>query len=173
MEIIIREATENDLPDILEIYNDAILNTTAVYDYKPHTLSMRQKWFAEKITSGIPVLVAQVGHRIAGFASYGQFRAWAAYKYSMEHSVYVHPEFRRQGIAMKLLEELFGLAREKEIRTIIAGIDAENIPSIHLHRNLGFNEVGHFQAVGYKFGKWLDLKFFQLILDNTFQPNEN
>ncbi len=173
MDIIIRLATEKDLAGILEIYNDAIVTTTAVYNYKPHTMEMRKKWFEDKVKSNIPVLVAEGNNQVAGFASYGPFRAWRAYKYSIEHSVYVHPHFRQQGIAKKLLHELIGTAKQKEVHTIIAGIDANNLISIYLHKQFGFEEIAHFKEVGYKFGKWLDLKFYQLILQNSFQPREN
>lgn len=173
MDVIIRTATKKDLPGILEIYNDAILNTTAVYDYKPHTPAMREKWFEDKVKAGIPVLVAEQDKRVAGFASYGQFRAWAAYKYSVEHSVYVHPDFRRQGIAKKLVLELIEIAKQRNVHTIIAGIDADNAISINLHKVLGFKETGHFAEVGYKFGRWLDLAFLQLILKSNFTPDEN
>jgi L-amino acid N-acyltransferase YncA len=126
MATIIREATPADLPGILFIYNDAILNTTAVYDYRPHTLEMREKWLEEKKADGIPVFVAVDDEEVVGFASYGKFRAWAAYKYSVEHSVYVHPDYRRTGIAKVLLSQLIDAARNKEVHTIIAGIDAQN-----------------------------------------------
>ena len=172
MEIIIRDATEKDLQSILEIYNDAIANTTAVYDYKPHTMEMRKKWFTDKILNDIPVLVAETNDQIVGFTSYGAFRAWAAYKYSIEHSVYVHPDFRQQGIAKKLLSALIEIVKQKNVHTIIAGIDANNEVSIHLHKQFGFTETGNFKQVGYKFGKWLDLKFMQLILENNLKPNE-
>jgi len=169
----IRNATEDDLPGILEIYNDAIINTTAVYDYRPHTLDMRMAWFKEKKEKGIPVFVADNNGQVAGFASYGPFRAWAAYKYSVEHSVYVHTAFRRQGIAKQLMQVLIEHIKQKEIHTVVAGIDANNAVSIHLHSQLGFVEAGHFKQVGYKFGKWLDLTFMQLILKNNLQPKEN
>jgi len=169
----IRKATENDLQGILDIYNDAIINTTAVYNYKPHTLEMRKVWFNEKVEKGIPVFVADDNGQVVGFASYGAFRAWAAYKYSVEHSVYVHTAFRRKGIAKQLMLTLIESVNQKEIHTMIAGIDADNAISIHLHKQLGFEEAGHFKQVGYKFGKWLDLIFMQLILENNLQPTEN
>jgi L-amino acid N-acyltransferase len=172
MDYIIRNATENDLKGILEIFNHAILNTTAVYDYNPHTIEMRKKWFDDKMSSNIPVLVAELNNRIAGFASYGPFRAREAYKYSVEHSVYVHLDFRKQGIASGLLQQLMDEAKQKEIHTIIAGIDAENAISIHLHQKFGFEQTGHLKQVGYKFGKWLDLVFMQLILADNFTPND-
>jgi len=173
METIIRQATVNDMQGILDIYNDAIINTTAVYQYETHTLAMRVEWFEDKVKKDIPVWVADVNGHIAGFASYGPFRAWQAYKYTIEHSVYVHPNFRRQGIAKILLQQLIDDVRQKPIHTIIAGIDADNAGSINLHQQFGFEETAHFKQVGYKFGKWLDLKFFQLILQNNLQPNDD
>src|SRR5476651_1206633 len=173
METIIRKANVNDMQGILDIYNDAIINTTAVYQYETHTLAMRLEWFEDKLKKDIPVWVAEVDGSIAGFASYGPFRAWQAYKYTIEHSVYVHPNFRRRGIAKILLQQLINEVRQKPIHTIIAGIDADNAGSINLHQQFGFEETAHFKQVGYKFGKWLDLKFFQLILQNSFQPNED
>lgn len=172
-QLILENALEQDLPGILEIYNDAILNTTAVYQYQPHTLDMRKKWFREKEAFGLPVFVARLQDQVAGFATWGPFRAWPAYKYSIEHSVYVHPSFRRHGIATELLNHLIGVARQREVHAVIAGIDADNSVSIHLHKQFGFIQVGHFKEVGYKFDRWLDLVFMQLILDNPFQPNED
>jgi L-amino acid N-acyltransferase len=168
----IREANKTDLQQILDIYNDAIVNTTAVYEYKPHTLEMRQQWFDDKLIKGIPVFVADIENTVVGFTSYGPFRAWPAYKYSIEHSVYVHREFRNQGIARKLLIHLIDIVKNKDVHTIIAGIDADNSASIHLHKQLGFEDAGHFNQVGYKFGKWLNLTFFQLVLDNDLQPKD-
>ena len=172
MQPIIRQATTADMQGILDIYNDAIINTTAVYQYQTHTLPMRLEWFEDKVKKGIPVWVAVIGGHIAGFASYGPFRAWQAYKYTIEHSVYVHPNFRRRGIARILLQVLIDHAGTQPIHTIIAGIDADNEGSISLHRQFGFEETAHFKQVGYKFDKWLDLKFFQLILQNNLQLEE-
>jgi phosphinothricin acetyltransferase len=170
--MVIRSATSSDLPAILDIYNDAIINTTAVYDYKPHTLEMRQKWFDDKMEKGIPVYVADINDAVVGFTSYGPFRAWPAYKYSVEHSVYVHTAFRNQGIARKLLIELIEAVKTKNVHTMIAGIDGDNAASIHLHKQLGFDDAGYFREVGYKFGKWLNLRFLQLILNNNLHPTE-
>ena len=170
--MLIREAKRTDLQEILDIYNDAIINTTAVYEYKPHTLEMRNQWFDDKLNRGIPVLVAEVNGKVVGFTSYGPFRAWPAYKYSIEHSVYVHRDFRNQGIAKKLLIYLIDIVKTKDVHTIIAGIDADNSASIHLHKQLGFEDAGHFSQVGFKFGKWLNLAFFQLIISNDLQPKD-
>ncbi|WP_225976244.1 GNAT family N-acetyltransferase [Mucilaginibacter ginsenosidivorax] len=170
-DLIIRQASIKDAGDILDIYNDAILNTTAVYSYEPHTINMRLEWLEEKKRNNIPVFVAEADGKVAGFASYGPFRAWAAYQYTIEHSVYVHKSYRQQGIAGKLLVHLIETVKQKQVHTIIAGIDANNIASISLHQKLGFAEIGTFKQVGYKFNNWLDLKFMQLILDNDFKPD--
>lgn len=169
--LIIRPASIKDAGDILDIYNDAILNTTAVYSYKPHAIDMRLEWMEEKNRHNIPVFVAEVNGKITGFATYGPFRAWAAYQYTIEHSVYVHKAYRQQGIARSLLLHLIEAVKQKPIHTIIAGVDANNIASISLHQKLGFAEIGTFKQVGYKFNNWLDLKFMQLILDNDFKPD--
>ena len=162
--ITIRHATEDDLPAILEIYNDVILHTTAVYDYEPHTLEMRRQWFITKKEQGFPVFVAADGEKIVGLSSIGPFRAWAAYKYSVENSVYVSADSRGQGIGKLLIPPLIVVARELGLHTIIAGIDAANEASLKLHEHFGFKEVAHFREVGYKFDRWLDLKFLQLVL---------
>jgi phosphinothricin acetyltransferase len=168
--LVIRQASINDAHGILDIYNDAILNTTAVYSYEPHTIDMRLQWLQDKRHANIPVLVAEVGGMVAGFATYGPFRAWPAYQYTIEHSVYVHKAYRQRGIAAKLLQQLIETVKQQPIHTIIAGIDAGNVASINLHQKFGFTEIGTFKQVGYKFDRWLDLKFMQLILDNDFRP---
>jgi L-amino acid N-acyltransferase len=169
-EVLIRTAIEADLPGILDIYNDAILNTTSVYNYLPHTLEMRREWFEQKQRDGFPVLVAEQNGIVVGFSTYGHFRAWAAYKYSVEVSVYVHPEHRGKGIARLLYPPLFEKAREQQLHALMAGIDASNIASIKLHERFGFKTVGLFKEVGYKFDQWLDLQFMQLILETPVHP---
>jgi L-amino acid N-acyltransferase len=162
--MIIRTATENDLPQLLAIYNDIILYTTAVYDYEPHTLEMRQAWFKVRQEQGFPVFVAEEENRLVGFSSIGPFRAWAAYRYSVENSVYVAASERGKGIGKLLMPPLIRAAISMHMHTIIAGIDATNEASIKLHQRFGFGEVAYFKEVGWKFERWLDLKFLQLIL---------
>ena len=170
--IITRQAEDRDLPQLLSIYNDIILTTTAVYDYRPHTLEMRRQWFELKREQGFPVFVAEEEEEIVGFSSIGAFRNWAAYKYSVENSVYVAKEKRGRGIGKHLLPPLIDAAKKLEMHTIIASIDATNESSLRLHRSFGFEEVAHFKQVGYKFGRWLDLKFLQLILNGPEKPVE-
>jgi len=163
--IHIRQAVQDDLPQLLEIYNHVILHTTAVYDYQPHTLDMRRQWFETKQQQGLPVFVAEEDGMILGFSSFGPFRAWAAYKYSVENSIYVKVDARGKGIGKTLLSPLIHASKALGMHTIIASIDATNEASLSLHKNFGFKEVAHFKQVGYKFGRWLDLKFLQLMLN--------
>ena len=169
-ERLLREANESDLPAILEIYNEAILNTTAVYDYEPHTLEMRRAWFIAKQEAGIPVFVTEIAGKIAGFSSWGPFRSWAAYRYTAENLVYVHPDYRGFGLGEQLTRLVIDAARKQGIHTLVAGIDASNETSIRLHEKLGFRRVARFEQVGYKFGRWLDLDFMQLIFDAHEKP---
>ncbi|PTH43090.1 N-acetyltransferase [Staphylococcus arlettae] len=161
---MIRLAHEEDLQNITKIYNDAILNTTAVYSYDPVTLENRQAWFAEKLAKNEPVIVYVKDNEVVGFATYGSFRDWPAYKNTVEHSIYVDPNTRKEGIASKLLTELIKEIEHKGYKTIVAGIDATNEGSIKLHENFNFVKCGNIKSVGYKFDKWLDLAFYQLIL---------
>jgi L-amino acid N-acyltransferase YncA len=162
--VVIRSATLDDLPGITDIYNHAIIHTTSVYSEHIHTPEMRRTWYNDRINSGFPVLVAIAGGEVAGFATYGHFRVWPCYRYTVEHSVYVHIDHRGKGISKLLLQPLINHAREMNMHAMIAGIDAENAVSYKLHQSFGFTEVAHFKEVGFKFGRWLDLKFMQIIL---------
>lgn len=162
--ITIRNATENDLQQTLDIYNEIIANSTAIFQYEPQTIEMRREWFAEKQKKNYPVFIAEENNTIVGFSTFGQFRNWQAYKYSVENSVYVKADCRGKGIGKLLLKPLINAAKEMELHTIIAGIVADNEASLALHKQFGFVEVAHFKEVGYKFNRWLDLKFLQLML---------
>lgn len=164
MALLIRQASEHDLPDILSVFNDAILHSTAVYQEVPQTLEFRTQWYHDRIRNSYPVLVAMYDNEFAGFASYGPFRSGYGYRYTVEHSVYIHQNFRGKGIGKALVTHLIGLARPSGIHAMIAGIDASTTVSINMHLSLGFKEVAHFKEAGYKFGRWLDLKFFELLL---------
>jgi len=167
---MIRIAAESDLPEILEIYNEAILQTTAVYSYEAVTLENRLLWFREKQEKGYPVIVIEDGGRVMGFAAYGPFRPWPAYQYTIEHSVYVHKEYRGRGAGELLMRELIQLAEANGYATLIGGIDSANQGSIALHQKLGFVHSGTIRRAGYKFGKWLDLAFYQLDLTGPSNP---
>ena len=161
----IRPATPGDLPAITEIYNDVIATTTAVYSLIPSTLAARQAWFEARTGAGFPVLVAQRAQHVIGFASFGEFRGWPGYRYSVEHTVHVHRDHRGQGAGTSLIRSLFPLARALDKHVMIGGIDAANSGSLRMHERLGFRQVAHFHEVGRKFGRWLDLVFVQRLLD--------
>jgi L-amino acid N-acyltransferase YncA len=161
-------------PTILEILNDAILTSTALYDYKPRAPESMAGWFKTKETGAFPVIgVEDTNGKLMGFASYGTFRAWAAYKYSVEHSVYVKTEHRGKALGSALLKRLIEEARAQQRHVMIGGVDVENTVSIALHRKLGFEHAGTIKQAGYKFGRWLNLAFYQLILETPLAPVED
>jgi len=158
---------------ILSIFNDAILNSTALYDYKSRTAESMKGWFEAKQKGNFPVIgVVNENRELLGFGSYGTFRAWPAYKYSVEHSIYVERRFRGQGIGKLLLAEIIKSAQSQNYHVLIGGIDSQNAASIRLHQRFGFQRVGTIRQVGFKFGRWLDLDFYQLILETPTEPSD-
>jgi L-amino acid N-acyltransferase len=169
----IRPAIEDDLVEILRIYNHAVEHTTAVFEYRPHTIEMRREWFRAKQAASLPVLVADEAGAVRGFATYGPFRAWPAYKYSVEHSVYVDPAVHRRGIGSSLVGAVLHEAHARGLHVVMAGITSDNGVSLRLHERLGFKEVAHIPEVGFKFGRWLDLKLLQIVFDTPLTPTES
>jgi L-amino acid N-acyltransferase YncA len=167
----LREACEADLPGILEIYNDVIANSTAVYATEAATLDERGSWLAARRERGFPVLVAMEGGTVNGFASFGDWRgAWNGYRFTVEHSVHVRAQARGRGLGRRLVEALLPRAHDLGKHVMIGSIDAANSASIRFHQRLGFETVAHFREVGHKFGRWLDLVFMQRILDSPGAP---
>lgn len=161
---MIRQATQEDVKDILEIFNYNICHSTAIYLYEKQTLEERMAWFEAKVAAGEPVLVYEVEGKVAGYATYGKFRPHVAYQYTIENSVYVHENFQRRGIAKALMVQLIEEAKSRCYQTMIACIDASNDGSKLMHEKLGFLYKGTLEKVGYKFEKWLDLDMYQLKL---------
>lgn len=155
---------------ILDILNDAIANSTALYEYHPRTLGSMRTWFTEKEAGRFPVIGAEQAGVLVGFATYGSFRPRAAYKYSVEHSVYVHQDHRGRGIGKALLVELIATARQQQYHVLVGGIDIANTTSVGLHEKLGFTHAGTIRESAFKFGRWLDLGFYQLILATPDSP---
>ena len=155
---------------ILDILNEAIAHSTALYEYRPRTPESMQAWFAEKAAGRFPIIGAADGDTLLGFATYGTFRARAAYKYTVEHSVYVHKEHRGRGIGTALMHELIAAAREQQYHVLVGGIDIANATSVAMHERLGFTHAGTVRQAAYKFGRWLDLGFYQLILETPENP---
>ena len=155
---------------ILDILNEAIANSTALYDYQPRAPESMVGWFKAKDAGRFPVIGAVANDLLVGFASYGTFRAWPAYKYTVEHSVYVHREHRGKGIGIALMHKLIDAAREQQYHVMVGGIDAANRASVRLHEKLGFFHAGIIRHAGFKFGRWLDLAFYQLLLETPARP---
>lgn len=169
---MIRPMKKEDLEVVNAIYNDAILNTTALYKYSPETIEQRLEWFLAKVKSDDPIFVYEENGFVAGFATYSQFRPYPAYKYTVEHSVYVHKNHYRKGIGTKLMKYLINEAENREVKTMIACIDSSNEGSILSHKKLGFYYTGEIKNAGYKFGRWLDIVFYQLDLEGPEKPIE-
>lgn len=156
---------------ILDIFNEAILNSTALYDYTPRPPESMVSWFDTKQKGGFPVIGVEDNQgTLLAFGSYGTFRAWPAFKYSVEHSIYVHKDHRGQGLGRTVMQALIAAARQNNVHAMIGGIDASNSGSIALHEQLGFRHVATLPEVGFKFGRWLDLSFYQLLLDTPHAP---
>lgn len=163
--MLIRPATHADLPGILEIYNDAVLKTTASYDYEPRTLEHRTQWFEDRQRDGYPVFVAvDEAGSVVGWSALNPYHARMGYRFTAENSVYVAESVRGQGIGQLLLGPLIDAAKTRGLHAIIAVIDAENEASIRLHAKFGFEKVGYFKEVGFKFGRWLDVVYMERIV---------
>jgi L-amino acid N-acyltransferase YncA len=162
-EISVRAARQSDLESLLEIYNDAVLTSPATFDLVPQTLARRKKWLSEHGRLH-PLIVAESGGLVVGYASLSQFRDKPGYSMSAEDSVYVRRDFRGQGVGTLLLKKILARATHLGYHTIIAGIVPPNESSVRLHKRLGFEFVGNFREVGFKFSRWQDVAFYQLFL---------
>lgn len=160
--VLIRDAAEADLSAIRDIYNHAVEHTTAIWNETLVDLDNRLEWFRMRKSRGFPVIVAEMDGKVAGYASYGDWRAFDGYRHTVEHSVYVDKDCRGAGIGEKLMRALIERASAGDIHVMIAGIEAENTASVRLHEKLGFRIAGTFSEVGIKFGRWLDLTCMEL-----------
>ena len=164
MKIQIRAYQNEDTQAILDIINYNILNSTALYDYNIRTYEQQQAILEDKLKKNFPVFVAEINGELKGFGMYSEFRFREAYKFTVEHSVYVDKDANGKGIGKLLLEELIAVARQQKLHTMIGVIDSENQGSIAFHEKFGFKTVGIIKESGYKFDRWLDSVFMQLIL---------
>jgi L-amino acid N-acyltransferase YncA len=165
--ITTRDAVEQDVPEILAIYNEVIATSTAVYRDDPASLDDRLEWFNARRAQAYPILVAADHSGILGFASYGDFRSWPGYRFSVEHTVHIRADERGRGVGTMLMQALITRAIEQDKHVMIGGVDADNEPSLRFHERLGFIRAAHLRQVGFKFGRWLDLVFVQRILTTT------
>jgi len=167
---MIRDAIPDDAQAIAAIYNDAVRTTTAIWNEVEVNGRNRIEWMEARQQAGFPVLVLEEGGKVVGYASYGPFRAFDGYRATVEHSVYVRADLRGGGRGKALLQALIYRAQTQGLHVMVAAIEAENNASIVLHQRLGFVAVGLMPQVGQKFGRWLDLLFMQLKLDDRAQP---
>jgi phosphinothricin acetyltransferase len=163
---VIRDATDDDLPQITAIYNEVIANTTAVFSDLPVAVDDRRDWRSGRIAAGYPVLVAADASGVVGFASFGDFRSWPGYRHTVEHSVHVRADCRGRGYGRALVTALLPRAAALSKHVMIAGVDASNAVSIRMHEGLGFERVAHLREVARKFDRWLDLVFLQRRCDS-------
>jgi L-amino acid N-acyltransferase len=163
--VVLRDATEADLSAIRDIYNHAVAHTTAIWNETLVDFDNRKQWWQARLSRGFPVVVAELEGRVAGYASYGDWRAFDGYRHTVEHSVYVDKDSRGSGIGEGLMRELIARAAAADVHVMIAGIESGNAASIGLHEKLGFRIVGTFSEVGVKFGRWLNLTCMELKLE--------
>jgi phosphinothricin acetyltransferase len=162
MNFQVRPARREDLPAVLAIYNEAVLTTTASYDYEPRSLEHRQAWFDDHVAAGLPVLVAvDAAGQVLGWGSLSRFHDRKGFRFTVENSLYVSPKFQKLGIGGRLLAALLAAAQEARLIAVIAAVDSTNAASIRLHEKHGFEKVGHFKKVGYKFDRWLDVVYLE------------
>ena len=164
MEIKIRDYQKQDCSAVLAIINDAILHSTALYDYNVRNLNTQETIFEEKLQKGFPVIVAEMNNEVIGFGYYSEFRFREAYKFTVEHSVYANKNYIGKGIGKLLLTELIERAKKQNLHTMIGVIDSENTNSIDFHKKFGFKEVGFIKESGFKFNKWLHSVIVQKML---------
>lgn len=163
--MLIRDALETDLPALRDIFNDAVLNTTAIWMDNVVDLANRQAWFAARAQQGYPILVAESPPgQVVGYASFGDWRPFDGFCHTVEHSVYIRADQRGKGLGPQLLTALIERAKACDKHVMVAAIESGNAASIGLHQRLGFAITGQMPQVGRKFGRWLDLTFMQLIL---------
>ena len=165
MEVQIRPFEIKDTQSILDIINYNILNSTALYDYKTRDFETQKTILEDKINKGFPVIVAEYNGKLVGFGMYSEFRFREAYKFTVEHSVYVSPNEMGKGIGKMIMAQLIFLAKAQGFHTMIGVIDSENKSSITFHEQFGFKTVGIIKESGYKFDRWLDSVFMQLLLE--------
>lgn len=157
----VEDARESDLEGLVAIYNDVLATSTAIFSHVPVTLEERTQWWRTRASQGYPVLVARDARGVLGYASFGDFRAWPGYRFTVEHSVHVRADGRGRGVGTVLVTELIARAAALGKHVMIGGVDADNTASIRFHERLGFEQAGNLREVGYKFERWLDLVFLQ------------
>lgn len=162
---MIRRATRADIPALMDIYNEAILHTTATFDMEIKDIDNRTLWFEEHEKHPYVLLVEEEDGIVKGYASLSRYRERQAFDHTVEISVYIDEKYRGQGVGTALMKETVQIAKDTPfIHSIVSLIEGGNAASIRLHENLGFVHCGTIKEVGYKFDRWLDLSTYQLML---------
>lgn len=167
----IRYADKDDCAAIAAIYNHAVLHTAAIWNDQTVDADNRIAWFEARTLMGYPVLVSEENGEITGYAAFGDWRAFDGFRHTVEHSVYIHPDHQGKGLGQALMVRLIEEAKRIGKHVMVAGIESQNAASIHLHEKLGFVTTAKMPQVGTKFGRWLDLTFMQLQLDDRSEPD--
>jgi len=162
--IEVRDADAGDMEGLTAIYNEVVTTSTAIYRDTPVTLADREAWWNARVAQHYPVLVAVEAGELLGFATFGDFRTWPGYRFTVEHSVHVRSDVRGRGIGRSLMRPLIARAASSGKHVMVAGVDAANEGSLRFHALLGFERVAHLREVGFKFGRWLDLVLMQRFL---------
>jgi L-amino acid N-acyltransferase len=168
----ITDAVESDIAAITAIYNDVILTSTAIFNDATVSVEDRVAWWKARVAQGYPVLVARDEHGVAGFASFGDFRPWPGYRFTVEGSIHIDASARRKGVGAALLEVMIARARAAGKHVLVAGVDSANVASLQFLERSGFERVGHLREVGNKFGRFLDLVFLQYMLEASVDGGE-
>src|SRR5215471_10358120 len=163
MGFLIRDAAKTDANAINAILNHYVEHSTATFITEPQTLKQRLEWL-DAHREAHPVIVAEEQGRVVAWAALSSFRPRAAYKHTVELSVYVHHECHRRGLGRVLVAELLARARKLGHHVVIGGACSESVASVALLEAFGFSRVGQFHQVGRKFDRWLDVVFYQLML---------
>jgi phosphinothricin acetyltransferase len=168
----ITDAVEADVPAITAIYNDVILTSTAIFNDAPVLVEDRVAWWKARVAQGYPVLVARDENGVAGFATFGDFRPWPGYRFTVEGTIHIDSSARRKGVGAALLEIMIARARAAGKHVLVAGVDSANFASLQFLERSGFERVGHLREVGNKFGRFLDLVFLQYMLEPSGAAGE-
>lgn len=161
MSVEIRDAVAADVAQITEIYNSIVRTSTAIYNDRPATLEERTAWWQARVERGFPVLVAVEVGSVVGFGSFGEFRSWPGYRFTVEVTVHIGDGARGRGVGSAILVELIRRASAAGMHMMVGCLDSENVASLGFLERHGFVPAGQLREVGYKFGRFLDLTLVQ------------
>ena len=161
---MIRTAIAGDASEIARIYNHYVLNTIVTFDEETISVPEMARRIEATLSASMPWLVAERDAGIVGYAYATKWKARAAYRFSAEVTAYLDPGFPGLGIGSQLYEQLLPMLQERQIRAVMGGIALPNDASVAFHEKFGFSKVAHFKEVGFKFNKWIDVGYWELML---------